>query len=291
MNTIYLKTPAAEREESKLSVDLKRVLSLLDGRSGSDDLAKRAAPSLRQRWGELINELVKGGYIVSNPRASIEPKNKSVPKSRAAESASDSANHKLRAAEQVVTTLETAAAADKAKSHIEADRVIAALENAAAADKAKSDLAAKAKADTQQKVESAARAAELKTQFTAAKEKAAAEIKQSEQEAARARAEMQAAAAAKEKLDTEAKSRAVAKKMEQDNARTYAEFEMAIRAAKTQSDFVEKSKSELKSKSGMSEQEALHVRTLEIENEALQRLLVEAYVEIAALKGTLGTKP
>ena len=290
MNTIYLKTAKAEREGTKLSAELKRVLSFLDGRSGSDDLAKRAAPSLRKMWNELINELVKGGYIVSNPGASIEPKNRSVPKSGAAASANDLAYQKLLAAERVIAALEAAAAADKAKSGIETERVIAALEAAAAADKAKSDLEAKAKTDTQQKVERAARTAELKTFFAVAKEKAAAEIKQLEQEAARARAE-QAAATAKERLDTEAKSKDEVKKREQENARTLADLEAAIHAAKTRSDIVEKSKSELKSKPGMHANDTLRLRDLEIENEALKKLLVEAYVEIAAIKATLGIKP
>jgi hypothetical protein len=69
MNTIYLKTAKAERESIKLSVELKRVLSLLDGRSGSDDLAKRAAPSLRKMRSVLINELVKGGVHCFQPRS------------------------------------------------------------------------------------------------------------------------------------------------------------------------------------------------------------------------------
>ncbi len=290
MNTIYLKTAKAERESTKLSIKLKRVLALLDGRSGSDDLARRAAPSLRKMWSELINELVKGGYIVANPGANIEPKGRSVPKSGAATSASELAYQKLLAAEQVIAALEAAAAADKAKSHIGTERVIALLETAAAMDKAKSDLEAKAKADTQRKAERAARAAELKTFFAAAKEKAAAEVKQPEQEAAHAGAEMQVAAA-RERLDTQAKSDTGAKKREQENARAFAELETAIHAAKARSDSVEKSKSELKSKDEMHMNDTLRLRELQIENEALKKLLVEAYTEIAALKATLGIKP
>ena len=290
MNTIYLKTAKAERESIKLSVELKRVLSLLDGRSGSDDLAKRAAPSLRKMWSVLINELVKGGYIVSNPEANIEPNGKSVPRSGAAASASEVAYQKLLAAERVIAALESAAAADKAKAHIGTERVIAALETAAAAEKARSDLEAKAKADTQQQAERAARAAELKTFFAVAKEKGAAEIKHAEQEGARARAEMHAPAIAKERSDTEARFSTVAKKGEQEKARDLAELETAIHAAKTRSDIADKSKSELKSRNAMHVNDTQRLRDMEIEIEALKKLLVEAYTEIAALKATSKTR-
>ncbi len=313
MNVVYLKTAKAERGGTKLSNELKRVLSVIDGRSRSCDLAKRAAPSLRKMWSELINELLKEGYIVSNPRANIEPKDRSVPKSGAAASANDLARRKLLAAERVIAALETAAAADKARSDIETERVIAALETAAAADKANWDIEAKAsakakqkndvisqssstaagdktKSDSEAKAETAARTAELKTFFAAAKEKAAAEIKQ-EQEAARARAELQAVATAKGKLDTEARPNAGVKKMEQENARTFAQFETAIRAAKTRSHIEEEPKFELKSKHEMHANDVFRLRDLEIENDALKHVLVEAYVEIAALKARLVIKP
>ncbi|MFZ2163113.1 MAG: hypothetical protein WAW02_12920 [Sideroxyarcus sp.] len=291
MNTIYLRTAKSEREGSRLSSEFKRVLSLLDGRSGSDDLAKRAAPSLRNRWGEIISELVKKGYIVSNPEANLEPKARSMPKPGVSASANSQAEQKLRAAEAVIAALETAAAAHKAKSGIETERVIAALEAAAAADKAKSDLEAKAKADTQKKADRAARTAELQTYFASAREKAAVEIKQSEQKAARARAEMQAAATAKEKSDAVAIITAAAKQRERKNARIIAELEAAIHASKTLPDIVEKSRTELKSINEMHMNDIHRLRDLEIENEALKKLLVEAYVEIAALKASSGKLP
>lgn len=290
MNTIYLKTTRAERKGTSLSIELKRVLSLLDGRSGSDDLARRAAPSLRTKWNELISELVKGGYIVSHPGADV-PEDRSAPRSGTVASATDLAYEKLRAAERVIAKLEAAAAAQKAKSDIETVRVITTLEAAAAADKAKTDIEAKAKADNQQEAERVARTAELKTSLTVATEKAAAEIRQSEEEAARAHAELQAAVTAQEKLDTKAKSNAAAKIREQQNARSYAELEAAIHAAKARSDIVEKSKSELKSKNEMHVNHTHRLRELEIENEALKKLLVEAYVKIAALNAASGIKP
>jgi hypothetical protein len=64
MNTVFVKTTKAEREGTKLSNNLFRVLSLINGKSSSDELAKRAAPSLRKTWDELLGELLKGGYLL-----------------------------------------------------------------------------------------------------------------------------------------------------------------------------------------------------------------------------------
>jgi len=324
MNTIYLKTDKAERESYKLSVELKRVLSLLDGRSGSEELAMRAAPSLRKYWSELISELVKEGYIDSSPVVNIEPNKRALPRSGADASVRDLAYHNLRAAEQVIAELEAAAAADKARSDYEAKRKADAqqmqemakpdyeakrktealqkaekakseyeakrkTEAQQKAEKAKSDFEAKRKADAQQQADKDARAAELKTFFATAKEKAASDIKQSQQEAARVRAELLAAAAAKEKLDAEAVSNAEVNNREQENERAVAEFEEAIHAAKTRTDIEGKAKSELISKNEMHVNDTHHLSELKIENEALKKLLVESYVEIAALKSTLGT--
>ena len=61
--TIFIKTAKGESEGANLSSDLKRILSLIDNKSRSDELAKRAPPSLRESWNEILNELVAGGYI------------------------------------------------------------------------------------------------------------------------------------------------------------------------------------------------------------------------------------
>ena len=68
-NRIFVKTAKAERKGAKLSGDLKRLLSYIDDKSRSGELAKRAPPSLRNIWDELLNELVKRGYIAENPNA------------------------------------------------------------------------------------------------------------------------------------------------------------------------------------------------------------------------------
>ena len=73
-NAIFAKTAKAEQASTNLSIDLRRVLSYMDGKSRSDDLAKRAPPSLRKQWNELLKELVEGGYIVFNGKAKIDEK-------------------------------------------------------------------------------------------------------------------------------------------------------------------------------------------------------------------------
>jgi hypothetical protein len=67
-------------------------------------------------------------------------------------------------------------------------------------------------------------------------------------------------------------------------------LEMAIHASKSRSHIEVKAKSELLSKNGMQANNALRLRDLEIKNATLKKLLVEAYLEIAVLKTTLGTK-
>lgn len=251
MNTIYLRTAKAEREETRLSTDFKRVLSLLDGRSGSDDLAKRAAPSLRNKWGEIIGELEKRGYIVSGPEVHLEPKVRPMPKSGAAAATNNLALHKLRTAERVVAALETAAATHKEKSDSE------------------TELAKKAARTTEPQA-------------------APAELKHPNREAARVRAAMQVAAAAKSEAEAMA---AAKKKKEEENARIRAELESAIHTAKTLTLIVEQSKTELKSINKLHENDTHRLHDLETENEALKKLLVEAYMENAALKTSSGKKP
>jgi hypothetical protein len=72
MNKFYVKTPKAESEGSKLSTDLKRMLTYMEGYLASDELAKRAPPSLREKWKELLKELLDGGYIVVIPDAKAD---------------------------------------------------------------------------------------------------------------------------------------------------------------------------------------------------------------------------
>lgn len=261
-NAIFVKTAKAELASANLSIDLKRVLSYMDGKSRSDDLAKRAPPSLRKQWNELLNELVEGGYIVFNGKAKIEeklsprerdPKAGFDDKQVIVAKANESNYPSLSAAEQVVAELEAAAAALEVASHVAAKavdipkhndhsshhgasaaaRVVAELESAAAAAKPsnlENSTGTKADAEAKQKLEKAARAAELKAFFAAAKEKTNVEAKQIEKEAARVRAEQEATAAAKAKLAAVTEANAEAKRKAQDAARTRTEQEAAAKA-------------------------------------------------------------
>src|SRR5512141_1173402 len=66
-NKVFVKTIKGEREGASLADNLKRTLSLINGYSVSGELAKRAPPSLRKSWDDLIGELLKDGYIVEIP--------------------------------------------------------------------------------------------------------------------------------------------------------------------------------------------------------------------------------
>ena len=269
-NAIFVRTAKAEHASANLSIDLKRVLSYMDGKSRSDDLAKRAPPSLRKQWNDLLKELVEGGYIVFNGKAKIEenlsarerdPKAEFNKKQAIVEKANERSCPSLSAAEQVVAELEAAAAALDAASRVAAKaaspehnvlsgyhgasaaaRVVAELESAAISAKpsqvdihakvnTEALVAAKTKAATEekQKLEKAARAAELKAFFAAAKEKSNAEVKQVATEAARVRAE-QESVAAKGKLTEVAEANAEAKRKAQATTRASAEQEVATKA-------------------------------------------------------------
>jgi hypothetical protein len=60
---IFAKTAKGEREKANLPDNLKRMLSLINGNSVAAELVKRAPPSLRQDWDELLGELLRDGYI------------------------------------------------------------------------------------------------------------------------------------------------------------------------------------------------------------------------------------
>lgn len=301
-NAIFIRTAKAENASADLSIDLKRVLSYMDGKSRSDDLAKRAPPSLRKQWNELLAELVDGGYIVFN----AHPKAGFVNKPATVANANEPSHQRLSAAEQVVAELEAAAAAledakDSSASHgsSAAARVVAELESAAAAvrpqnvetiaaamAKQEAEAIAKAEIEDKQKAEKAARAAELKAFFASAKEKASAETKQMKKEAVHVRAEHEsAAAAAKAKLDAEAEAKAVAKRKEQEAARIRAEKESAAAAAKAKSESNAKAKAETKRR----EQEASRAQLESAVAAAKERSTAQANARAAAKQRELET--
>ncbi len=274
-NEIYVKTAKTESEVDTLSIDFTRILALIDGKSTSDELAKRAPPSLRKQWGELINQLLKGGYIVSNPiDRNITPhkfdsNNSTAPKNVVLPSANDLDYRNMPKAARVVVEPEAVTTAAKAISAVET----------------------KAEAESKQNTEKAARAAELKAFFATAKEKAKAEAKKMEQEAALARTNQEAAAVIKARSAAEAKAKADALQRAQESARALAELEAAITAAKVQSEFKAKAKSEHDAEAGVNSIDDHRLLDLKIENESLKKLLAEAYLEISAIKTAKKIKP
>lgn len=314
-NAIFIRTAKAENASADLSIDLKRVLSYMDGKSRSDDLAKRAPPSLRKQWNKLLAELVEGGYVVFNSKAKIEektfprepdPKAGFVNKSAIVANANEPSHQRLSAAEQVVAELEAAAAAledaakhkDSSVSHgsSAAARVVAELESAAAAvrppnvetiaaakAKLEADAIAKAKAEVEDKhkAEKAARAAELKAFFASAKEKANAEAKQLEKEAARVRAEQEsAAAAAKAKSESNAKAKAEAKRREQEAA--HAQLESAVAAAKERSSAQARAKAAAKQREQETAQACAEVEAAILATKVTSDLKVNTWLEAEA---------
>ena len=142
-NKVFVRTAKAEREGMKLSNNLLRMLSLIDGKSTSGELAKRAPPSLRKIWNDLVVELVEGKYIVHNSEA--VPDRKTTP--RELNPIQKEQKTAPAPAEQTATVVQPTA-----------------------------------DPEARQKEEKAARAAELKAYFAAAKEKAKAELTKAQDE-------------------------------------------------------------------------------------------------------------
>ena len=103
MHKFYARTPKAESEGAKLETDLKRMLTYMEGYLSSDELAKRAPPSLRARWKELHKQLLDGGYIVAIPEAKVDRRAapREAPITVAATPAKDLHSHKKPAATAV----------------------------------------------------------------------------------------------------------------------------------------------------------------------------------------------
>jgi hypothetical protein len=225
--------------------------------------------------------------------------------------------------------LKAAAAAVKVTSDAEAKAAAEAREKGDQAARARADLKAyfaaekeKARSEAKQAEQEAAHTrAQRDAAATAAKArsdaeaKANAEAKRKEEEAARARAGLEAAvAAAKVRSDALAKAKAEAEEKDKEAARARAELEAAILAAKAgpgagaqaaqeaqlQTPVAASGRKHVSSdarpyhwriKFGrMQASDAQRLHYLEIENDSLKKLLVEAYLEIETLKISLGVK-
>jgi hypothetical protein len=262
-NKIFVKTAKGERGDASLTTDLKRMLSYMDGKSSSSDLAKRAPPSLRKKWDELLGELIEGGFISDNLEAHIvrklaqhESRPMEIPVSKPGATSPAINSGYDSASPAALVAAERAKQAEQEAVHARAE-----LEAAAAAVKVTSDAEAKAEADAKQKDEKAARAAELKAYFAAAKEKAKAEAKQARQEAERARTELDAAAvAAKARANAEAAAAAEAKHAKQEAERARAELEATANAAKARANAEAESEAKAKAEAKKREHEAARAR-------------------------------
>ncbi len=296
--TIYIKTDKGEHEAGSLSSDLKRILSLIDNKSRADELAKRAPPSLRESWNEILDELLAGGYIVDKERPSIEtriakpkfnplkmfspkPAGMFVPKPAAQPTGGDldfSAMPSSRApdADAIAARLK-ADAAEKARADLEAKQkaqaAAAELEASVAAAKAKANAEAAAKAQAKAKLEAE----------KAAKAKAEAEAKAKQEALVRAQAEAKAKQEAAQRLEA-MREAARAKAAQEVAARAKAEAEARVRAeieaaARAQQEREEKIKREAAIARLKAEEEAARVKA---ELDAAAKAKAEA--EAARLK-------
>ncbi|MBU0622488.1 MAG: hypothetical protein KJ795_11645 [Gammaproteobacteria bacterium] len=224
--TVFIKTAKGENEGANLSVDLKRVLSLIDNKSTLDEVGKRAPPSLRNELTGIFNELVVGGFIRDRDQSTAEPKIKSpkmfVPKAPVA--------HPEAELDFTASTTSASSSGTSRKEDMIA-RAREELEAAVAAAKAKSnaEATAKAEAKARQDAEQAARAravAEANAQAEAlARQKAQEEAQaRAKLEAARIKAEQEAAARAKAQADAIVRAKA------ETEAKVRAEIETAMRA-------------------------------------------------------------
>ena len=296
--TIYIKTDKGEHEAGSLSSDLKRILSLIDNKSRADELAKRAPPSLRESWNEILGELLAGGYIVDKERPSIEtriakpkfnplkmfspkPAGMFVPKPAAQPTGGDldfSAMPSSRAPDaDAIAARQKADAAEKARADLEAKQkaqaAAAELEASVAAAKAKANAEAAAKAQAKAKLEAE----------KAAKAKAEAEAKAKQEALVRAQAEAKAKQEAAQRLEA-MREAARAKAAQEVAARAKAEAEARVRAeieaaARAQQEREEKIKREAAIARLKAEEEAARVKA---ELDAAAKAKAEA--EAARLK-------
>ncbi|RFC37217.1 MAG: AsmA-like C-terminal region [Candidatus Nitrotoga sp. LAW] len=265
---IFIKTSKGEDESKRitnhLSSDIKRALGLIDNKSTVKELMKRAAPSLRESLGDMLQELIDGGFIqdkdkissvvkMAIPRMPIQRNIVSSPKFEDREEKQDPISIRS-VAEQEVTQVETEVSRLRAEQ--EAARIKAEQEAAQARVKAE----ARARAD--------AEASRLKA----------------EQEAVKARAEQEAALAR-----AKAEAETARLKAEQETEKIRTELEAALVKAKEEARALAQARSEAETVRLKAEQEASKVRSeLKAEQAKLQvetKAKARAEAETARLKG------
>ncbi|BBJ23039.1 AsmA-like C-terminal region-containing protein [Candidatus Nitrotoga sp. AM1P] len=267
---IFIKTSKGEDESKRitnhLSSDIKRALGLIDNKSTVKELMKRAAPSLREALGDMLQELTDGGFIqdkdtintavrMAIPRMPIQKNIISSPKfeglgerqspinvmhvsaagALAAEEEIEKGAARIRAEQEAVNVQEKTEAV-RLKAEQEAEKVRA--EREAELAKVKTE-AERARFKAEQEIEKIR--VELEGALVKAKEEAETLAKaRFEAEAARFKAEQQEAAQAKAKVDAEAKAHAEVEafrlKAEQEAVKAKAEQEAALARAKAEAE-------------------------------------------------------
>ncbi len=197
-----------------------------------------------------------------------------------------------RAALEATAARRSANAGMKAEQREEEDaRARVALEVAIAAAKARSDAEARALAEARQRDVNAVRVrAEHEAAIASTQAKAVAEAKLRAEKAACAHAEREATVASVQARAAElAKAQAEALQREKEAARTRAELEAAITAAKrrTEAGINSGGNTSQNAEAEIPASFAARLRDMEIENDTLKRLLSEAYQEIALLKNRI----
>jgi len=196
-----------------------------------------------------------------------------------------------RAALEATAARRSANAGVKAEQREKEDaRARAALEVAIATAKTRSDAEAKAQAEARQRDMNAARVHAEREAMASAQAIAAVEARQRAEKAACAYAEREAVVASVQARAAElAKAQADTGQREKEAARTRAELEAAIKAAKrrTETGPISRGNTSQNAEAEIPESFAARLRDLEIENDTLKRLLSEAYQEIALLKNRI----
>ncbi len=270
---IFVRTGKGEDEfkskTSHLSGDIKRVLGLIDDKSTVEELTKRAAPSLRTSFDDMLQELANGVFIQDKDKDSsvlevVIPKAMhGMPTLKMAmpDALPKDSGEELDFTGVMPKVTEEALAAEEAKAKVQmAMQEQANSAKLAAEAKVHTEAEAKVKQEAEAKTRAEAETARLKAEQEAAKAKvelAAAQAKakqeaeakaraeaetarlKAEQEAANAKAEL-VAAQAKEKQEAEAKARAEAEtvrlKAEQEAAKAKADMAAVQAKAKAQAE-------------------------------------------------------
>jgi hypothetical protein len=223
---------------------------------------------------------LKGFFAAAREKATAEEKQAALEMAQA------------RAALEATAARRSANAGVKAKQREEEDaHARVALEIAIAAAKARSDAEAKAQAEARQRDVNMARVrAEREAVIASAQARAAAEGKQRAAKIACAHAEREAVVVSVQARAAElAKAQADARQREEEAARTRAELEAAIKAAKrrTEAGPLSRGNTSQNAEADIPESFAARLRDMEIENDTLKRLLSEAYQEIGLLKNRI----